>query len=89
MANSPAGRRSLLGNAWRHTRVALPGLIKLAAQGSDSIQILRAAEIVGFHQLCGTDDRKACVRFGIRIGCNERRNTDWRRTYANRFRFER
>jgi hypothetical protein len=40
------------------------------------------AEMIGFHQLCEKGDRKACVRFGILIGQNQR-HADWRRAHAD------
>ena len=46
-------------------------------------------EIVGLHQLCNHGDRRACVRFGMLMGENRRRQADWRRAHADWFWWER
>jgi hypothetical protein len=50
--------------------------MSIAARAQD-----RAAEIIGFHQLCDHGDRKACVRFGMLLGQNMERHAEWRRSH--------
>jgi hypothetical protein len=50
--------------------------MSIAARAQD-----RAAEIVGFHQLCDRGDRKACIRFGMLLGQNMERHAEWRRSH--------
>ena len=54
-------------------------LIATPVHAQDAVE----AEMVGYHQLCEKGDRKACIRFGILIGRNEQRHTDWRRAHAD------
>jgi hypothetical protein len=49
----------------------------------------RAAEIIGFHQLCDRGDRKACIRFGILLGQNMERHAEWRRAHPEWWWWER
>jgi hypothetical protein len=47
------------------------------------------AEMIGYHELCNKGDRRACIRFGILIGQNQRRHADWRRAHADWWWWER
>jgi hypothetical protein len=49
----------------------------------------RDAEILGFHQLCGHGDRRACVRFGMLLQQNQDRRIAWRRLHPEWFWWDR
>jgi hypothetical protein len=69
--------------------VSLVGLVVGASLVSVQAQSAREAEMIGFHQLCNKGDRKACIRFGIMIGENRERHTEWRRSHPEFWWWER
>jgi hypothetical protein len=74
---------------WTIAAVALLGIVAAGSSAVVRAQSAREAEMVGFHQLCDRGDRKACVRFGIMIGENRERHTEWRRAHPEFWWWER
>jgi hypothetical protein len=52
-------------------------------------QDARAAELVGYHQLCNNGDRKACIRFGMLLGEMKERHVEWRKAHPEFWWWER
>jgi hypothetical protein len=57
-------------------------------QSPSQAQSPREAEIIGYHQLCSSGDRRACVRFGMLIEQNRIMQVEWRRTHPEFFWWE-
>jgi hypothetical protein len=69
--------------------VSLVGLSVGTSSISIQAQSAGEAEVIGFHQMCNKGDRKASIRFGIMIGENRERHTEWRRTHPEFWWWER